>query len=87
MVAAKNSAGEGHCYPEVYIGHSKSGLEDAIAIINDRYNNPSVHWHSEDRAGGTHYWLNLDWSANHPGGPIFDSVGEIKVYYSDDSRI
>ncbi len=47
-----------------------------------RYKCNSVAYHTQqDNQGKTQYWLNLDWSAKHPGGPFFHDVGQVTIYY------
>ena len=74
----------GHAYPEVYIGNSKENVQKIVDYISKRYNCKTVFYHHEtDSQGVTRYWLNLDWSAKHPGGPFADDDGEYLVIYPD----
>jgi hypothetical protein len=82
IVTAYNEKGEGHAYPEVYITSSKTDFETIADYIMSRYKCSSVAYHTQqDRQGETQYWLNLDWSARHPGGRFFHDGGRITVYY------
>ena len=82
IVTAYNAQGEGHAYPEVYITSSKADFERIADYIMSRYKCNRVAYHTQqDREGKTRYWLNLDWSARHPGGKFFHDGGQITVYY------
>jgi hypothetical protein len=59
-----------HAYAEVLI--DPSSLQAIANYIGTRYGAAQVHWHiSTNSQGNKQYWLNLDWSANYPGGPFF----------------
>lgn len=59
-----------HAYPEVMIASSKSQLQSHANYLCKRYNCKTIAYHTETRNGKNYYWLNLDWSAKHPGGPF-----------------
>jgi transglutaminase-like putative cysteine protease len=67
-------------YAEVAINPSTS--QSIANYIGTRYGANQVHWHiATDSQGNTHYWLNLDWSANYPGGPFFQDDGILQIFY------
>lgn len=64
---------EGHLYPELYCGDKTEFEKVQQAIIhlfgNEKINN--IYF----RENNGEYWLNLDYSARHPGGPyVSDKV-------------
>ena len=73
VVTATNDKGEGHAYAEVYVGESLDDVQKARDYICSRYScddtgNEISYSYNSDATGITRYWLNLDWSAGHPGG-------------------
>jgi len=77
-----------HAYAEVYLGNTQSDLQKATDYICSRYmcGGSGISYHSyPDAQGNTEYWLNLDWSANFPGGSFFQDDGTYHVFYSDGS--
>jgi hypothetical protein len=75
-----------HAYAEVKVPVD----EETLAFIESRYRGnierllginriESIHSH---RGTGDERWLNLDWSARHPGGRYFDSFYHIIIYPS-----
>lgn len=82
-------SGEGaHAYAEVYAGKGKDTPQRILDALNDHYQGffdwlfgvspvkqVALHVDSQEK-----YWLNLDWSAKHPGGPFFEAVTEIAIY-------
>lgn len=84
VIIAKNSQGVWHAYPEVYMGDSLTEVRTYADYISQKYAADTVYWHQEtDPRGVTRYWLNLDWSADHPGGRLFADNGRYDVYYPD----
>ena len=82
----------GHAYCEVYVGSEKDleELIDWICEYSDEYGTLSqkiYRWlvgqnyvfHYHKTASGE-VWLNLDWSAEYPGGPFFKSYKAYAVY-------
>ncbi len=68
-----------HAYCEVYMADDPAhvqGLVADLAVLDDNSRAASIHFHKE-RQG---YWLNLDYSADYPGGPFPRSLLEIAVY-------
>lgn len=65
---------QGHAYPELFCG-DKKGFElaqEAIIKIFKEYKIREFHYHENNG----YYWLNLDYTAKHPGGPYLNN----KVY-------
>jgi hypothetical protein len=58
---------EGHLYPELFCGDEKSfeKINTAIMSLFNKEVKGNIYYHEEN---GT-YWINLDYSARHPGGP------------------
>jgi len=70
-----------HMYAEVYIGSTKKEADQVVGWIA-KENFMKVYGLIEynywiDLSG---YWLNLDWSAPHPGGPFFQADIRFRVY-------
>ena len=61
---------DAHAYAEVFVG------EESLEYLAGKYQ--EVIWSRHDGQGGA--WLNLDWSARHPGGPYFERESLIIVY-------
>jgi hypothetical protein len=62
---------KGHIYPELYIGTRKD-LERINYVIKKvlfpkESKNKTIHYHIDERGK---IWLNLDYTANYPGGPF-----------------
>lgn len=62
---------ENHVYPELYCGDKKrfSEIQEAIANLFSEYNFTGLYYREENG----HYWINLDYTAHHPGGPYVDN--------------
>lgn len=61
---------KGHAYPELFCG-DKEGFEQMKSAIVHLFTNPPVealYYHENDGQ----YWINLDYSAHHPGGPYLN---------------
>lgn len=68
---------ESHAYAEVFVDSKwNSGVKRMLQDLANIYND-SI-WYSTDSDGTV--WLNLDWSANHPGGPYFEGDIVATVY-------
>lgn len=65
---------EGHLYPELYCGNKTEfeKVQQAIIHLFDHEKIDNIYFHEVNGE----YWLNLDYTAHHPGGPY---VSE-KVY-------
>jgi hypothetical protein len=83
VVTAYKSSGEGHAFAEVYITDDKSHLQSIANYICRRYHCNSIAYHTHyDKNQNPQYWLNLDWSASHPGGPFYQA-SELTAYYAN----
>jgi len=72
ILAYNNSIGSGHAYTEVYLGdmdEQNNRVLDIINWIKKIYQINDVYTHIDTETKDV--WLNLDWSANNPGGPFF----------------
>jgi hypothetical protein len=58
---------EGHLYPELFCGDEKTfeKINTAIMSLFSKDVKGNIYYHEENGS----YWLNLDYSARHPGGP------------------
>ncbi len=61
---------EGHMYPELYVGNKASFdvMQQAIIQLFKNELISTLHYHEHDGE----YWINLDYSARHPGGPYLN---------------
>lgn len=78
IVLATNET-NGHAYTEVFLAKTESdakALYQAIARLFGSGRHYTFHYH----AAKDGYWLNLDWSAEYPGGPYFKATQEIFIY-------
>jgi len=69
-----------HAYCEVFIGNTEQERKRACAsiLVHPRVNPYIlVNWHESKKSD---YWLNLDWSADYPGGPFFEASQLIFIY-------
>jgi hypothetical protein len=75
-----------HAYAEVLIG--SSGIQSDANYICSRYNCKTINYHVFTTSSGlTQDWLNLDWSANYPGGPFFQDDGTMQIYYPNGAHL
>jgi hypothetical protein len=61
---------EGHMYPELYVGRKADFdiMQQAIIQLFREEKITELHYHEH----GGEYWINLDYSARHPGGPYLN---------------
>lgn len=61
---------EGHAYPELFCGTKKEFdlAQEAIIRVFKEYRIREFHYHENNGS----YWLNLDYTARHPGGPYIN---------------
>lgn len=83
VVLASNTDGGGHAYAEVCIADNKDDLQKAANYICDRYHCKKIAYRYSKDNGETHYWLNLDWSSRHPGGPHYENDGTTIAVYEN----
>jgi hypothetical protein len=62
---------ENHVYPELYCGDKKNftELQEAITHLFASENFTGLYYREEDG----NFWINLDYTAHHPGGPYVDN--------------
>jgi tetratricopeptide (TPR) repeat protein len=71
-----------HAYAEVYLGSANSEeVQNIIAWIKKRYGIDKVYYHLD--FSNDDLWLNLDWSAKHPGGPFYEAPYHTPIYVMD----
>lgn len=64
-------------YSEVYIAQDKPKTDIILNSVS-RYNGAALNYIITSNSG---CWLNLDRTANHPGGEFFRNVGDLLVVY------
>lgn len=68
---------QGHMYPELYVGNKQQYETFAQAVIQlfqkDRINRIYYHEHNNE------YWINLDYTASHPGGPYLNDQVKLVI--------
>ena len=63
---------QNHAYPELNLGKRKNA-EIAIYWLRELFPNvKEVHWHTDKE---DNYWLNMDYTAKHPGGKFLGDDG------------
>lgn len=73
----------GHAYAIVYLSDKQATASELVNQLSSKYNG-RIHYIIHTNSDGIEeYWLNLDWTARHPGGEFFDSNGEILVVASN----
>jgi len=65
---------KGHAYPELYCGNKEEfeAMKQAIILLFPKPPIKEIYYHELKGE----YWINLDYSARHPGGPYLND----KVY-------
>ncbi|MBN1323237.1 MAG: transglutaminase domain-containing protein [Methanotrichaceae archaeon] len=64
----------GHAYTEVYLGSLNdpdSHVREKINWLKSKYDSDQIFTHVDPAS--QEVWLNLDWSADHPGGPFYNA--------------
>ncbi|MCX6096633.1 MAG: hypothetical protein NT125_08010 [Candidatus Bipolaricaulota bacterium] len=81
MVRGEWIGTDGHVYTEVFVGSDAQSAAANLLYVFVRYGLTlgdlavgEVGLHFVPDSG---YWLNLDWSANHPGGPYWASADKL----------
>ncbi len=68
---------QGHMYPELYVGNKQQYDVLSQAIIQlfqkERINRIYYHEHNNE------YWINLDYTASHPGGPYMNDQVKLVI--------
>lgn len=84
VCAEGNEKGSGHAYPELYMGNDEQLLKDLLESLSHRYKGKKMNYRAyKTENGQTKYWLNLDWSAEHPGGKFFKGKKDILLIYAN----
>lgn len=82
VLAANNTGGKSHAFAEVYLGKdcgTDSKVERIIKWMLIKFKTDKIYAHVDTDT--KNIWLNLDWWADHPGGPFFKA--DEYVIYSD----
>lgn len=72
IILAHNNSTGGHAYAEVYVGQLKATnnqVEEVLKWLEQNYDTDKIYTHID--VDIKEVWLNLDWSADHPGGPLY----------------
>jgi tetratricopeptide (TPR) repeat protein len=72
IVLAHNNSTGGHAYTEVYLGQlnaTNNQVGEILKWLEQTYNTDKIYTHIDTDTKDV--WLNLDWSADHPGGPLY----------------
>ena len=61
---------QGHMYPELYVGSKKDYelFQQAVLELFSNYRIDKLYYHEHNGE----YWVNLDYTARHPGGPYLN---------------
>ena len=84
VILAHNNTTGGHAYTEVYLGKlddQNSQVESVINWLKLKYDTSNIFTHIDTDTRDV--WLNLDWSANHPGGPYYQGDMHIVIRIRD----
>ncbi|MCJ7445016.1 MAG: hypothetical protein MUO26_10910 [Methanotrichaceae archaeon] len=83
IIFARNNS-TGHAYAEVYLGqlnNQNSQVDDMIEWLEAKFNTDKIFTHIDTDTKDV--WLNLDWSANHPGGPFYPADRHYVLWIRD----
>lgn len=80
VIIAESSNGDAHAYAEVYFAKDKTDKDSKAKSLASKYHD-TIYLHPDSSTNPTSYWLNLDWSATHPGGKYYASIGNILIIY------
>lgn len=69
-----------HAYAEVCVGPSETKLTKKILYNLANEYHKSIHYHTYSVESTEKVWLNLDWTANHPGGPFYEATDAWAIY-------
>jgi tetratricopeptide (TPR) repeat protein len=74
---SKNS--EGHAYAQVFLGNSEDRVEEIVNWLKQRYETDKIFAYVDPETKDV--WLNLDWSADHPGGQLYgaDNCVDLRI--------
>ncbi|MBP2133406.1 hypothetical protein J2128_001360 [Methanomicrobium sp. W14] len=82
IIIAENGE-SGHAYAEVYIADNPDTLKVMTDSLRKRYGMADYCFHVSTENGRKKYWLNLDWTAGHPGGSFFENSGQALIIRPD----
>lgn len=68
---------QGHMYPELYVGDKKQYeiLSQAIVQLFQKERIDRIYYHEHNNE----YWINLDYTASHPGGPYMNDKVKLVI--------
>ncbi len=72
IILAHNNSTGGHAYSEVYLGQlnaTNNQVEVVLKWLEQTYDSDKIYTHVDTDT--KYVWLNLDWSADYPGGPLY----------------
>jgi tetratricopeptide (TPR) repeat protein len=84
IILAHNPEAGGHAYAEVYLGRlddKNSQVVNIIQWLRENFNTDRIYTHIDTDTRDV--WLNLDWSADHPGGPFYQGDRHIVLSIRD----
>ena len=84
IILAHNNTTGGHAYTEVYLGQDNaqnSQVNDVINWLKQNYDTNKIYTHIDTDTKDV--WLNLDWWADHPGGPFYQGDKHIPLRIRD----
>ena len=84
IILAQNNSTGGHAYTEVYLGRlnsSNSQVNNNINWVKQEFGTDKIYTHVDTNTKDV--WLNLDWSADHPGGPFYQGYKHIVLCIRD----
>jgi len=86
IFSTNDSRGEAHAYTEVYIGTLGDPDSEVIWIIGwlmQKYSTRKIFGHIDTNTKDV--WLNLDWSASHPGGHFYEENRHVLILIRNDA--
>ena len=84
IILAHNNSTGGHAYTEVYLGQlnaTNNQMDDIINWLKQTFDTDKIYTHIDTDT--KEVWLNLDWSADHPGGPFFKGSSHTLISVRD----
>ena len=74
ILAYDVDSGTGHAYTEVYLGRldsAEDSVDEICSWLKTKYKTDKIYRHVDTAT--QEVWLNMDWWADHPGGPIYEA--------------
>ena len=84
IILAQNNSTGGHAYTEAYLGRlnsSNSQVNNIVNWVKQEFGTDKIYTHVDTDTKDV--WLNLDWSADHPGGPFYQGYKHIVLCIRD----